>query len=794
MNNVLTDQADAGYRLAEQKAAQYFTSLHEQLLDNTYTTALTQDIHLWQKKHIQPFSWLSFLSPSQRKPDFRDAHRYIHWLNVTGKLDDYLDRSISYIYMRDLGKALDSPDTQARIQRVAQDTKAYFMRSNTTHRKGSPDYISLAALYRWAQKENVETAVIWVISKLKNVASNIPKELDAEQAQRKLLKIILGVVLHVNDDMNDETPKAERSERLDAAIRLGYSYGLTYPFIDDLLDSQALTVQEKEQYSLLIRDALLTGIVPDIGEWNGANLDVIRYVHSELRDAFEYIKNYQRLETQRTFFEQSYVFFQSQEIDRAKKLSNANYSNDELYIPIIIKSSSSRLIVRSVLSASADEGFDLRTFYYGIYNQLADDFADMFDDMEEGTVTPYTYYLKYRDLRPDLINPYELYWAVISYLIHKVYHSDAKTREVILDRAINGLKRCKERLGQDQYNEVMNIFASGQPEFNRLIQQMVRKADDVDFLDKLLRDQVIIQLQNDKQEKQDFLDTIRTVREQINIELQISKPSGLPEMKETLIDAANYSLQGDGKRLRPILTWVMGVREYGLHESSIVPLLRSLEYMHTASLIFDDLPTQDNASTRRGRSTLHQVHNSATAELTGLFLIQKAIGEQSSLNQFDAATVLTLIQYSAEKAEDMCMGQAMDLNAKGKALTLEQLNMICFYKTGIAFEAALVMPAILAQVKEVEIASLKKFAYHAGIAFQIKDDLLDLEGDHLVLGKPAGQDVRNNSSTFVSILGEEGAKKEMWQHYCLATDALNEMPKPISFLRHLLDYIIGRER
>ncbi len=152
MNNVLTDQADAGYRLAEQKAAQYFTSLQEQLLNNTYTTALTQDIHLWQKKHIQPFSWLSFLSPSQRKPDSRDAHRYIHWLNVTGKLDDYLDRSISYIYMRDLGKALDSSDTQARIQRVAQATKAYFIRSNTTHHKGSPDYISLAALYRWAQR------------------------------------------------------------------------------------------------------------------------------------------------------------------------------------------------------------------------------------------------------------------------------------------------------------------------------------------------------------------------------------------------------------------------------------------------------------------------------------------------------------------------------------------------------------------------------------------------------------------------------------------------------------------
>lgn len=793
MNNALIERVDAEYGQAEQKAAQYFASLHKQLMNHTYTTELTQDIHLWQKKHIHRYPWLSFLSRSKRKPDTQDVQRYIHWLNVSGKLDDYLDRSISYIYMRDLGKALDSPDTQARIQRVVQDTKRYFLQSASQSNR-EPDYISLAALYRWSQKENVESAVIWVMNKLKSVAANIPEELDAENAQRKLIKIILGVVLHVTDDMNAETPSDERAQRLDAAIRLGYSYGLTYPFIDDLLDSQALTVEEKEQYSLMIREALLTGVVPDIEEWKGEHHEVIRYVHGELREAFEYIHNYQRPETQRTFLQQSYVFFQSQEIDRAKTLSNAHYSNEELYIPIIIKSSSSRLIVRSVLSAPEDEGFDLRTFYYGIYNQLADDFADMFDDLEEGAVTPYTYYLTYRDQRPDLINPYELYWTVISHLIHEVYHSDDQTREVILDRAINGLKRCRERLGQPKYNELMDILASGQPEFNRLVQKMVQKADDVDFLDKLLRDQVVIHLRQDKIEKQEFVDTIRTVREQINKELQISKPNGLHEMKETLIDAANYSLQGDGKRIRPILTWVMGVREYGLQEAAIVPLLRSLEYMHTASLIFDDLPTQDNAPTRRGRSTLHHLLNSATAELTGLYLIQRAIGEQSSLDRFDPQTVLSLIRYSAQKAEDMCMGQAMDLDSKGKVLSLEQLNEICFYKTGIAFEAALVMPAILAQVPESEINILKKFAYHAGIAFQIKDDLLDLVGDQLVLGKPAGQDVRNNNSTFVSILGEEDAKKEMWEHYCQATDALHEMRKTIPFLRHLLDYIIGRER
>ncbi|MFB5269805.1 polyprenyl synthetase family protein [Paenibacillus enshidis] len=796
MYEEMMNDADAGYLLAEEKAARYFAALYEQVAEKSYVSVLTEDFQLWKQKHIRRPSWLSLFSQIKRKPDQRDYNAYIQWLDYTGKLDDYLDRSVSYLYMRDLGQAPNSPDTQMRIQRMSADIKKQLLHSSKAKRGEQPELISLAGLYRWGQKEGIETAVIWLIHKLRKVAAHIPEGMDAEQAQRKLIKIILGVVLHVMEDMGDKAPHEERSRRLDEAIRLGYSYGLTYPFIDDLLDSQVLTPQEKKRYSHLIRTALLTGTVPKMGDWSGNNMELIRYVHTELREAFEYIKGYQRPEAQKTFFQQSYVFFHSQEMDRMKDLSNVDYSNENLYIPIILKSSSSRLIARSVLSAAEDEGFDQRTFYYGIYNQLADDFADMFDDMRDGAVTPYTYYLKYREQRPDLINPFELYWAVISHLIHHVYQSDPKSREVILDRAINGLKRCRERVGAEKYNEIMAIFTSDIPEFNHLIQYMVRKAVDVDFFDKLLRDQVIASLKNDRKDKEDFSATIEKVRHQINSTLQIAKHNGMPPMKEPLIDAANYSLNGDGKRLRPILTWVMGVRQYGLDAAAIMPLLRSLEYMHTASLIFDDLPTQDNASARRGRPTLHEVHNSSTAELTGLLLIQRATQEQASLSQeqFDPKTVLALMRYSAQKAEDLCMGQMMDLNSKGQALTLEQLNTMCFYKTGIAFEACLVMPAILAQGPEEEIAALKKFAYHTGIAFQIKDDLLDLEGDVHLLGKPVGKDAENNNSTFVTVLGREEAAKEMWNHYCLAMDALKELPRGNAFLKHLLDYIVHRER
>ncbi len=789
MNEKLQKNADACYQLAEQKAAYYFASLSEQLAQRTYAPVLIKDIQSWKQNHIQPISLLSLFSRGKRDSDSKGYHNYIQWLDYTGKLDNYLDRSISYIYMRDLGKALNSPDTQIRVRHEVESLK-----NHLTHSAGDKtETFSMAWLYRQAQKESVEPAMIWVMDKLKTVSSNIPKGMDAAEAKRKLIKIMAGVIMHVNEEMAADSTPEERTQKLDEAIRLGYCYGLTYPFIDDLLDANVLTEKEKKRFAELIRTTLITGAVPELGEWTGENAGLIRYIHSELRDAFEYMKANQRPETRRKFFEQSYVFFYAQEVDRTKDLSNANYSNEELYIPVILKSSYSRLISRSVISAPEDEGFDNRTFLYGIYNQLADDFADMFDDMDEGRVTPYTYYIKYHEQRLDLINPFELYWTVISNLIHNVYHSDSKTCEVILDRAINGLKRFKKRMGTKQYNEVMRLFATENPKFDDVVQRMVRKADDVDFFDKLLRDHMVTNLKNERKEQEDFLETIESVRNQINSLLNIPTIGNVSLMQEPIIDAANYSLEGDGKRLRPIMTWVMGVNEYGLNKSAIVPLLKSLEYMHTASLIFDDLPSQDDASTRRGRPTLHQVYDIAMAELTGLYLTQKAIEEQASLDQFDPKTVLSLIQYSSKITGDMCRGQAMDLDSKGKQLTLEQLNVMCFYKTGIAFEASLIMPAILADAKESEMEALKTFARHAGIAFQIKDDLLDVEGDLTVLGKPIGKDAENNNTTFVSVLGVTGAQKAMWEHYCYAMEVLQEIPRNITFLKHLLNYIVNRD-
>lgn len=308
MSEELIKNADECYRLVEQRASHYFKSLNVLVSQKTYVSTLTKDIQSWKHNHIRHHSLFSLFSGGKGKPSPEDYHNYIQWLDRTGKLDHYLDRSISYIFMRDLGKALDSKETQTSIRRVVDSLKNQLIHSNETEQVDQTEMFNMAGLYRKAQSEGIESTMIWLVNKLKTISSNIPRGLDAEQAQRKLIKITAGVLMHEVIEMDDGVTADVRAQKLDEAIRLGYSYGLTYPFIDDLLDAKVLSAEEKKQYSDLIRTTLITGTVPELGEWAGNNAVLIRFIHSELRDAFEYIKAKQRPGTIKNFLSNRMCF------------------------------------------------------------------------------------------------------------------------------------------------------------------------------------------------------------------------------------------------------------------------------------------------------------------------------------------------------------------------------------------------------------------------------------------------------------------------------------------------------
>lgn len=791
MNDIVLKDVYIRYQEAEKKAKDYFQILERQLNERIFLKELVTDFNKWKQKHVLN-SLFSFFQWKEEKLLMENHHSFIQRMMKKGKLDDYLERSVAYIFLRDLGKNIYCPETEKRIFEVKEKLKKQLTNPSQYLHGGILTTFSKEELYLKGKEEGIEQTMIWLFEKLAAVRKHLPYEIDGLHGERKLLKIIGGVFLHMNEEMVRKSKKDEKRKKIDEAIRLGYCYGLTYPFIDDLLDANVLSSEEKQQYSEIIRQALLTGNVSNWGKWSEENKKLMDFVHQELKEAFEYIRSYQKSNKRDEFFEQAYIFFNAQEIDRNKSLSNSHYTNEEIYIPVILKSASSRIIARSLINPSEDSLFNHHTFLYGIYNQLADDLTDMFDDLEKEVVTPYTYYFRYHHKRPDLVNPFELYWTVIYNLIHYVYEGDLKTRDVLLSRAINGLKRLRRKLGKEKYDNVMHLFTKNIHPFNNILQKLVRKAGDVEFFDKHLRDQFIFTLKKEREEKITFENTMKVLQRDLNelLPIENEENSGINDF---LIDAANYSLEGGGKRLRPLLTYFMGVKVYGLKEKDLVPLLKSLEYMHTASLIFDDLPSQDNASYRRGKPALHTIYNEAIAELTGLFLNQKAYEEQTNL-PFKSNVVLKLIRYSAQTTGKMCRGQWLDIVSKGKKLTLKELTLMSRLKTGIAFEAALVMPAILAEIAENEINSIKQFAYHAGIAFQIRDDLLDVVGNPQILGKEVGKDLANHSSTFVSILGMDGAKKEMWNHYCIAKKALKQIPRNVPFLHYFLDYIVERER
>lgn len=183
MNEELIKNADQCYQVAEEKAAHYFQTLCESVSKKSYVPLLTKDFRTWKRSHIPSFFTLFH---RHRKPRSKDDHTYIQWLHYTGKLDSYLDRSVSYLFLRDLGKSLDSPDTQRRIRNTVDRLKHHLTNFDSF---GKTNALGMARLYRWTQKEGIESTMIWLFDKLKSVSANIPEGMDADHAQRKLIKI-----------------------------------------------------------------------------------------------------------------------------------------------------------------------------------------------------------------------------------------------------------------------------------------------------------------------------------------------------------------------------------------------------------------------------------------------------------------------------------------------------------------------------------------------------------------------------------------------------------------------------
>ena len=266
------------------------------------------------------------------------------------------------------------------------------------------------------------------------------------------------------------------------------------------------------------------------------------------------------------------------------------------------------------------------------------------------------------------------------------------------------------------------------------------------------------------------------------------------EYDKTLYDAMEYSLMAGGKRLRPMLLMAAADAVGGCGDDYIQAAC-AMEMIHTYSLIHDDLPAMHNDDLRRGKPTNHKVYGAGMATLAGDGLLTLAFEVLFRQKEVPAETLLTVSKEIAEAAgpAGMVGGQALDLESEHKKIDIDTLRKMHTGKTGALFRAAIRSGAILAGARKSELECLTIYAEKFGLAFQITDDILDVAGEQDKIGKPVGSDIKNDKSTYVTLLSLEEAGRLAAQTVADALSALSGMGDGADFLRSIVQYLVSRD-
>lgn len=263
-----------------------------------------------------------------------------------------------------------------------------------------------------------------------------------------------------------------------------------------------------------------------------------------------------------------------------------------------------------------------------------------------------------------------------------------------------------------------------------------------------------------------------------------------------IAEAMRYSLLSGGKRIRPILM-LEAWRLFGGRGKVIEPFLAAIEMIHAYSLVHDDLPAMDDDEYRRGRKSTHAAFGEAMGILAGDALLNRAF--ETAARAFDvdcSPRTARALQILAAKAGVLGMvgGQAVDVASEGREITPETLLFLHRCKTGALIEAAMMIGAVLAGAGDEDISRVERLAADVGLAFQIRDDVLDVTGSAALLGKPVGSDSRHEKPTYVSLFGLEKAREQTGRLSARALEALEALPGDKAFLRTLIGYMTRREK
>ena len=261
---------------------------------------------------------------------------------------------------------------------------------------------------------------------------------------------------------------------------------------------------------------------------------------------------------------------------------------------------------------------------------------------------------------------------------------------------------------------------------------------------------------------------------------------------ENLAEAMRYSLLAGGKRIRPVLV-LQFAKAAGGNMEDAVDAACAVEMLHTYSLIHDDLPCMDDDDLRRGKPTNHVVYGECTAVLAGDAL-QAECFKILANSTLPAERAVKMVQFLSNAAGLMgiCGGQALDIAGEGKSLTAEEITKIHSLKTASLLVACAKMGVAAAGGSEKQIKAAEAYAENLGIAFQIRDDVLDVISTTEELGKPVGSDNENKKSTFVTLFGLDKCRELVAEKTKAAISAVEDAFEDTAFLKWLAEYLAGR--
>lgn len=263
-----------------------------------------------------------------------------------------------------------------------------------------------------------------------------------------------------------------------------------------------------------------------------------------------------------------------------------------------------------------------------------------------------------------------------------------------------------------------------------------------------------------------------------------------------LVQAMRYSLLNGGKRIRPLLCFATA-EALGGSDRNTAKVAAALELIHAYSLIHDDLPAMDDDALRRGKPTCHVAFDEATAILAGDALQALAFQQLADIDELPPQVVVELIRQLAEAAgsKGMVGGQSIDLEFTGRHISYDKLQQMHSLKTGALIQASVTMGATATnQAAQRQLIALRSYAEHIGLAFQIQDDILDVQSPTKKLGKTQGADRARNKTTYTSLLGLKQARDEAERLYDKSLDALKSFGENANYLRELAGLIVHRDR